>query len=84
VTTRGLQVDEVDKDSLTDLLRANTSRFEDSGFEVDQTRNTFRIVSAHWDVDSVAEVREEAFLDEIADRYADLVKIGHEIMLDAD
>jgi hypothetical protein len=82
VTTRGLQVDEVDKDSLTDLLRANTSRFEDAGFEVDQTRNTFRIVSAHWDVDSVAEVREEAFLDEIADRYADLVKIGHEIMLD--
>ena len=84
MTTGGLQVDEVDKDSLTDLLRANTSRFEDSGFEVDQTRNTFRIVSAHWDGDSSADVRKDAFLDEIADRYADLVKIGHEIMLDAD
>jgi hypothetical protein len=84
VTTRGLQIDEVDKESLTDLLRDNTHRFEDAGFEVDQTRNTFRIVSAHWDVDSSADVRKDAFIDEVSDRYADMVRIGHEIMLDAD
>ncbi|RQG93881.1 endonuclease NucS [Natrarchaeobius chitinivorans] len=84
VTSRGLEIDKVDKESLAGQLRSATNRFERAGFEVDQDRNTFRIVTAHWDVDSVTDVRDNAFLDELADRYAELVSIGHEIMLNAE
>lgn len=84
VTARGLEIDEVDKESLTSQLRNGADRFERAGFEVDRNRNTYRIVTAHWDVDSVAEVRDDAFRDELADRYAELVSIGHEIMLNVE
>ncbi|NHN46174.1 DUF91 domain-containing protein [Halostella sp. JP-L12] len=82
VTTRGLDIDTVDKESLTDRLRSASDRFERAGFEVNHSRNTFRIVSKRWDIDSVADVRNDAFLEEVADRYAELVRIGHEVMLD--
>jgi hypothetical protein len=82
VTSRGLDIEEVDKTALTDRLRDATDRFTESGFNVDQSRNTYRIVTAHWDVDSVADVRDEAFLDEVAGRYADLVTLGHETFLE--
>jgi hypothetical protein len=82
VTSRGLDLEEVDKTALTERLRDATDRFTQRGFEVDQSRNTYRIVTAHWDVDSVADVRDEAFLDEVASRYADLVAIGHETFVD--
>lgn len=84
VTARGLEIGKVDKESLADQIRSATDRFERAGFEVDQDRNTFRIVTAHWDVDSVTDVRDDAFLDELASHYAELVTIGHEIMLDAE
>lgn len=84
VTARGLEIDEVDKESLTNQLRTAADRFERAGFEVDHDRNTYRIVTAQWDVDSVADVRDGAFLDELAGRYAELVNIGHEIMLNTE
>lgn len=84
VTARGLEIEEVNKESLTGHLRNATDRFERAGFQVDQDRTTFRIVTAHWNVDSVADVRDGVFLDELADRYAELVTIGHEIMVGAE
>lgn len=81
VTARNIDAEEVDKAALTNRLRAGTARFENAGFEVDQENMSFRIVTEQWDVGSVADVRDDAFLDEIADRYAELVRIGHEVMV---
>ena len=78
-TTRGLAVDDVDKGELTGLVRSEPSAYEDAGFEVDHSRNTFRIVSDTWYVDTVAEMKDDAFVEEVADRYAELDRIGHEV-----
>ncbi|MFP9193184.1 hypothetical protein ACLI4Q_16235 [Natrialbaceae archaeon A-CW1-1] len=84
ITTRGLDVKEVNKDKLADHVRTAETRFEDAGFAVSHKRNTFRVVEKEWPVDNLSEIRNEAFLNNVAERYAELVNIGHEVMLESD
>lgn len=84
VTTRGLDIGDANKNELADRVRSAETEFECAGFDVHYGRNTFRIVTKKWDVDTVAQIRDEAFVSEFSEHLATLVQIGHEVFVEAD
>jgi hypothetical protein len=71
-----------DDDSLT-LLRENAERFEAEGFTFESGRSTFGIVHDHWEANP-EQLDSDEFLDEVAGRYAELVELGHDVLVGAD
>lgn len=68
---------DVFEDGLLERLRDNAAVFQREGFEVNESRGMFRVVTDRWEVDSVADVDNEQFLTEVANRYIELVETGH-------
>lgn len=79
VTDRGLASDCGNKEALTRRIHSAKNRFIDAGFDV-HDRSRWRVVTEHWDIDRVTEIRSGSFIEEVANRYADLVRVGHEVM----
>lgn len=65
-------------DDLLAFVREHAGFFQQRGFSVNRSRSQFRVVYDKWNVESVEEVDDEALLNEVADRYVDLVEAGHE------
>ncbi|WP_435349259.1 PD-(D/E)XK nuclease family protein [Haloarchaeobius sp. HRN-SO-5] len=69
---------DADLSGKAEALHSNAARFERDGFEY-TGNSTFGVVHDYWeDVDS-SDLDDARFLEEVADRYAELVEIGHEV-----
>jgi len=60
-------------------LREHSSEFEHNGFTV-SSRTSMRIVVDTWEIEGVEALRDDAFIHRVAERYAKLVKIGHQVL----
>jgi len=67
-----------DEDAI-EAIRDNASLFEDRGFEVERKRSRYNVVRYTWDINSLEPLSRDKMLDEIADKYSELVEAGHEI-----
>lgn len=67
-----------DEDAI-EAIRDNASLFEDRGFEVRRTRTRYNVVVYTWEINSLEPLSQDEMLEEIADKYAELVETGHEI-----
>lgn len=65
-------------DELLAFVRDHSEFFTQQGFTANESRTTFRIVYDKWSVESVEEVEDEGLIEEVADRYVELVEAGHE------
>ncbi|GAA0275677.1 hypothetical protein GCM10009000_108980 [Halobacterium noricense] len=70
-----------DKEVLT-TIRDQADHFEKRGFTVSQTRSRDRIVRMDWETDSTDVLSDNAFLEEVANEFVNLVKTGHEVFTD--
>jgi len=70
-----------DEDSLAKLER-NTARFEEQGFTA-SGNSTYGIFYDYWEADP-ARLDSDEFLDEVAGRYAELVELGHDVLVGED
>jgi hypothetical protein len=59
-------------------LRKHSSEFERKGFTVN-SRKSMRIVVDTWEIEGIGELRDDAFIHRVAERYAELVKIGDQV-----
>ncbi|WP_135304864.1 PDDEXK family nuclease [Haloarcula amylovorans] len=62
-----------------DLLRESRETFEHHGFAV-SSRKSMRIVVDTWEIDSVEDLRQAEFIHRVAERYAELVTLGHQVL----
>lgn len=74
-----ITIDVVGNEHALKTIRDATVRFQRAGFDVNQTRGSYRIVTDDWEVNTVEPLHDDEFLDEVADRYVELVKLGHEV-----
>jgi hypothetical protein len=65
-------------------IRKYAAEFEEQGFAVNQTRERYGVVNQSWNVEGVESLERDELLDEVAERYADLVKLGHEVLTEND
>jgi hypothetical protein len=70
------------EDETLETLRRNTELFEEWGFQISQDRTRDRIVRVNWEVDSTDVLSDEAFFEEVAKEFVNLVKTGHEVFTD--
>jgi len=73
----------VDDDDSLSLLRDNSERFEAEGFTFESGRSTFALVHDHWEANP-EQLDSDEFLDEVAGRYAELVELGHDVLVGED
>lgn len=74
----------VDAEEPLGILRDNEDRFRERDFDFERGRSTFAIVHDHWEAEP-AQFDSAEFLDEVADRFAELVELGHDVLIaDAD
>ncbi|WP_435362315.1 hypothetical protein [Haloarchaeobius sp. DFWS5] len=59
-------------------LRDHRDIFECKGFTV-SSRKSMRIVVDTWEIDGVEDLRDDAFIDRVAKRYIELLKLGHKV-----
>jgi len=72
-----------EEDETLDTLRRNAELFEERGFKISQDRTRDRIVRANWETDSTDVLSDNAFLEEVANEFVELVKTGHDVFRDA-
>jgi hypothetical protein len=84
ITTRGLEIDDISHSELAEQLRADEPAFIDGGFDVSHRRDHWRVVTKSWPAETAADVRDPALIAAVADAYADLVTIGHEVLTESD
>lgn len=60
---------------------ANADRFEQKGFEY-TGNSTFGVFHDYWENVDATDLDNERFLEEVAERYAELVTLGHEVFTD--
>jgi hypothetical protein len=71
---------DVDNDEdAVEMIRENATLFEEKGFEVSHTRSRHRVVMYTWEMDSFEPLNQDEVLDEIAETFARLVKLSHEV-----
>jgi len=68
-----------EEDETLETLRRNAELFEDQGFQISQDRTRDRIVRRNWEVESTDVLSDDAFLEEVANEFVNLVKTGHEV-----
>jgi hypothetical protein len=71
-----------EEDETLETLRRNAELFEERGFQISQDRTRDRIVRTNWEVDSTDVLSDDAFLEEVANEFVNLVKTGHEVFTD--
>jgi len=64
---------------LSDEVEAKATRFEQEGFEY-SGNSTFGVVQDYWENVDASDLEDERFLEEVAERYAELIKLGHEVL----
>lgn len=67
-----------DEDAVA-TIREHAALFEEHGFEVSHTRSRHRVVMFTWEMDSFEPLNQDEVLDEIADTFAQLVELSHEM-----
>jgi len=72
-----------DDDHALSVLRENAKRFEAEGFTFEPTRSAYGIAYDTWEVEP-ARLETDAFLDEVAERFAELVELGHDVLVGDD
>ncbi|WP_248895336.1 hypothetical protein [Haloplanus halobius] len=60
-------------------IREHADLFEEHGFEVSHTRSRHRVVMFTWEMDSFEPLNQDEVLDEIAETFALLVELSHEV-----
>ncbi|MFC7074699.1 hypothetical protein ACFQJ7_08475 [Halovenus rubra] len=71
---------DVDNDKeAVEAIREHAKPFEDSGFEVSHTRSRHRVVMYTWEMDNFEPLNQDEMLDEIAETFARLVELSHEV-----
>lgn len=60
-------------------LRKHSSKFECRGFTV-SSRTSMRIIVDTWEIEGIKDLRDDAFIHRVTERYAELVKIGHQVL----
>lgn len=73
----------VDAEESLRILRENAHRFQEQGFTFEEGRSTFAIVHDHWEANP-EQLDSDEFLDEVAGRYAELVELGHDVLVGDD
>lgn len=71
-------IDSSGEEKHAELLREYSNEFEAQGFKASSSRKSMRIVVDTWSIDGVEDLRDEEFVDRVAKRYIELVKLGHE------
>lgn len=66
-------------DETLETLRRNAELFKQRGFQISRERTRDRIVRTNWEVDSTDLLSDDAFLEEVANEFVNLVKTGHEV-----
>jgi len=61
-----------------DALHSNATRFEQAGFEY-TGNSTYGVVHDYWENVDSSDLDDEYFLEEVVERYAELIKLGHEV-----
>ncbi|WP_336134194.1 PD-(D/E)XK nuclease family protein [Natronomonas amylolytica] len=64
---------------LSGEVEAKAVRFEQEGFEY-TGNSTFGVVHDYWEGVDASDLDDESFLDEVAERYAELVTLGHKVL----
>jgi hypothetical protein len=72
-----------DDDHALSVLRENAKRFEAEGFTFEPTRSAYGIAYDTWEVEP-ARLETDAFLNEVAERFAELVELGHDVLVGDD
>jgi hypothetical protein len=65
-----------------EIIRRNADLFEERGFTVKHDSPRDRIVRAKWETDSAKILDDNAFLEDVADEFVNLVKTGHDVFTD--
>jgi hypothetical protein len=60
-------------------IRDQAALFEEHGFEVSHSRSRHRIVMHTWEMDSFDPLNQDAVLDEIAEIFAQLIELSHDV-----
>jgi hypothetical protein len=74
-----IAIDVVGNDDALATVRDATVHFQRAGFDVNQTRGSYRIVTDEWEVRTVDPLHDDEFLDKVAARYVELVELGHQV-----
>jgi len=75
-----IAIDIVGNERALESIRDSTIQFQREGFDVNQTRGSYRIVTDEWDANTVEPLHDDGFLEEIGSRYVELVELGHEVL----
>lgn len=61
-----------------DLLHSNADMFKQEGFEY-TGNSSLGVVHDYWETVDTSDLDDEEFLEEVAERYAELIKLGHKL-----
>jgi hypothetical protein len=67
-----------DDDRVHEQIAEQETRFSESGFTVSGNK-TYRVVVADWNLDNPEDIHD--VIDEVADQYALLVQLGHDVLI---
>lgn len=73
---------DADLSGKVDALHSNAARFEREGFEY-TGNSSLGVVHDYWETVDASDLDGEHFLKEVAERYAELVKLGHEVLTES-